>query len=392
MNLLNKATTLFFLLSPTINLSCETFTLYPKTKEIQGRALLSYINDVCHLDDSDEKFLGHSNIWESREIAQIFNRLGYIVDYIHYCDLDFTPTLNYDVCFDIHYNLQRLHPTLNKDCIKILHITTCHPHKIIQESIKRIDQLKKKKPIQKYYIERIHRPDLFLKSLECADYCSLIGNEITLSTFHPEDRNKITKVTVSASYLGENIKKENYVPAQKEFLWFFGSGALHKGLDLVLDVFKKNKNFKLNVIGDVKGQPAFWQLYKSELTEYENIKYNGFVKPSGEQFKEIIDKCFCFIAPSCSESISTAVATCLQVGLFPILSKNTGIDLPINCGIYLNELSEEEIEKAINISHNISSENLESQIKLCQEMAFNFYSRESFSKSMTNFLKKALKL
>lgn len=363
-------------------------TLYPKGKP-KGRVLFSYLADPLLWKDNDARFLGHSNNWESREIANVFLESGFIVDAINYNNTSFYPVYNYDVFFDIHYNLQRLMPFLNKNIIKILHITGSYPRFSVNAEIKRVDALEKTKKCY-YSPKRIVDVELFDRSLRFSGVCSLIGNDFVLNTYPKEFHNKITKVIVSASKLSYIKKQKDYVPAEKEFLWFFGGGAVHKGLDLVLDFFAKNTEYKLNVIGNVESEKDFFKIYKRELEELSNIKYHGFLYPSDNKFKQIVSKCFCFIAPSCSEGISPSVATLLQIGLYPIISRNTGIDLPVNCGIYLDNLSVISIKKSIEQVNSLKKLDLIKQIQACQNIAFNIYSRDAFYSRMKSFIEQSL--
>ena len=57
-------------------------TLIPKGN-IKGRVLFSYIPEPLLWKDNDRRFDGHSNKWESKEIARIFLDNEYIVDAIN---------------------------------------------------------------------------------------------------------------------------------------------------------------------------------------------------------------------------------------------------------------------------------------------------------------------
>ncbi|HSH31500.1 MAG TPA: glycosyltransferase, partial [Candidatus Saccharimonadales bacterium] len=173
-------------------------------------------------------------------------------------------------------------------------------------------------------------------------------------------------------------------------VWFFGGGAVHKGLDLVIDVFAKNPQLTLNIIGNLEQEQDFLNAYQYELSELPNITYHGPLNPAGKKFNDVTSRVFCFIAPSCSESISTAVATCLQLGLMPIISRDTGIDLPDGCGIYLESCSVEEIEAAVLKVSGMDNDSLTDQIARCQQTALRQYSREKFSQDMTRYLAKVL--
>ncbi len=364
----------------------DVVTIYPKTNNIRGRVLFSYLPFALLVKDEDPIFNSHSNVWESREIARVFTRLGYVVDAISYGNHSFLPVQDYDIVFDIDINLQRLMPFLKKDCIKILHMTGSYSRFQNQAEMKRVQDLERRKNV--FYTPK--RLDSFLelvdRSLNFSDKISLLGNDFVLNTFPKNIKDKMVKVPVSASKLNFVKESRTYVSNEREFLWYFGGGAVHKGLDLVLDVFLKNKDLKLNIVGNVKSEKDFWQVFEKELTDTPNIFYHGHLHPSSIEFETIIKKVFCFIAPSCSEGISPSVATCLQLGLFPIISRNTGVDLPRENGIYLENCSIDEIEKVVSDAYAMPRKDIEDQISECQKYALQKFSRDNFSKEMTSFI------
>jgi glycosyltransferase involved in cell wall biosynthesis len=333
--------------------------------------------------------MGHSNNWESREITNILRGLGEEVVGIDWTDRETTPSGEFNLIFDIDENLARLAPHF-PDGRKLLHLTGSYaPFQNTAEE-KRSESLFRRRGVRVKPRRIIPNLDKIEESIKVADACSLIGNEFTLSTYPEEYQPKISLVTVSASPAW--IKPpEGLIPEEKEFLWFFGGGALHKGLDLVLEVFANNPNLTLNVVGGVREEDDFFEAYKKELTELANIHLYGHLNPLGPEFKEIASKCFCFIAPSCSESISTAAATCLQVGLYPIVSRETGVDLLPGKGIFLRTCSIPEIEAALKKVYILPEDKLRGDIAALQQAALTRYSRENFSKSMREFMLKQLK-
>ncbi|NLF83430.1 MAG: glycosyltransferase [Candidatus Gastranaerophilales bacterium] len=271
-----------------------------------------------------------------------------------------------------------------------MHITgSYHPFQHNAE-MKRIKNLMKRRNACYAPKRTSDKTEIFEESLRIADICSLIGNNVTLETYPEKYRNKIYPITVSSSKLTAIKAEKDYLPAKREFLWFFSYGAVHKGLDLLLEIFAKNPEITLNIVGIVATEKDFMQIYENEMTRLPNIKYHGFLKPGSRKFRDIVKNVFCFIAPSASEGISPATSTCMQIGLFPIISKNAGIDLPAGCGIYLNDCAIEEIKEAINEVNRADERDLITQIKTCQQFAFKQYSREQFSKEMTSFIKRAL--
>lgn len=362
-----------------------------RERPAKGTVLFSYLDDPLLWPDDAPEFSMHSNLWESREIARIFTVLGYDVESIYWGNNRFVPSKEYAIVFDICHNLARLSPVLGKDTIKILHCTGSDPFYQNEAEQKRVDAVNLRRNGQYVSKRAVKDPELFRRSMIQADACSLIGNETTLRTYPEEFHGKTTLVPVSASDLGPNVKQPQlFVPAKREFLWFAGGGAVHKGLDLVLEVFAKNRDLTLNVVGNVAVEEDFLAMYRRELMELENIRYHGALEPAGATFATILKDSFCFIAPFCSESISTAVATCLQAGLYPIISRDTGATLPRGCGIYLDTCEISEIEEAVRTVTNMQAGLLREQIGRIQLDALESYSRVNFSRSMVSFLRQTL--
>ena len=96
-----------------------------KTSSLQKRGdiLISYTT-LPFLEP--KKISSHSNRWECQEITRIFNDRGFNVDIIDHTNKKFIPKKKYRYCLDISDNLERLNGYLNKDCIKIFHITGAH--------------------------------------------------------------------------------------------------------------------------------------------------------------------------------------------------------------------------------------------------------------------------
>jgi hypothetical protein len=363
-----------------------------ESRPIKGRVLFSYLPYALLYDADDKFFEGHTNKWESREIARIFQADGYEIDAIHYGNTKFQPRKKYDILFDIDAGLQRLSPLLPPGCKKILHLTGSYsPYQNAAEQ-QRIKNLQERRPGSIYAAKRqIKNPELTEKSLELADYCSLIGSPHTLQTYPQKYHRKISLVTVTASVMDKIKSAEEFVPPEKEFVWFAGGGAVHKGLDLLLEIFSRQPQFVLNIIGVLSNENDFLKIYDKEL-HLPNIHYHGPLNPNSEEFRAVVGKCFCFINPSCSESISTAAATCLFYGLYPILSRDTGIALPENCGRYLETCSLTEIEKNIREIYNLSDAELAGQIAITQQFARENFSREKFTTVIKKFFRETVKI
>lgn len=349
--------------------------------------LLSYLSYPLRWRDDNPGFLGHTNAWTSREIARIFVGRGLDVDAINYNDLVFHPRRTYDVAFDICWNLARLMPFFSPETTKILLCTGSDPYYQNSAELARIEEVNWRRAGSCQPRRVVANPEMSRRSMEVADACALNGNNHTLQTYPVNLREKMTLVTVCASPIGESVKGPgDFVPAQREFLWFNGSGAVHKGLDLVLEVFARNPDLRLNVVGNVVGEEDFVRVYHHELFDLPNVRYHGWLFPSSAAFRDVTRNCFCLVAPTCSEGISTAVVTCMQVGLYPIITRDSGVTLPWGCGMYLEKLEIDELEGRVLDATGLAANELSGQIGATQEFALGEFSHEAFHKRMSDFL------
>ncbi len=366
-------------------------TLPARSQPPRGRVLFSYLAQPLQWSEDDTRFGGHTNVWESREIARILCSFGYDVDAINWNDKQFVPWEKYDVCFDISTNLQRLAPFLDGRAIKILHRTGSDPFYQNEAEMARVRDLERRHQVHYSPKRLVAYPELERRSMQIADLCSLKGSSHTLRTYPTEFRHKIKLVQVSGCKVPSKLKKEcDFLPPKREFLWFFGSGAVHKGLDLLLEVFSRHREFTLNIVGKVDGEPDFLRVYHHELMELPNIKFHGQLRTDSARFREITKDVFCFIAPSCSEGLSPAVVTCMQIGLYPVISRDTGVSLPPGCGVYLEDCTIDEIETALLKVSQMKNNILRAEINRSQTYALTELSRGQFRETMKDFIANAL--
>ncbi len=363
---------------------------FPAGIKPKGHVLVSYIPDSLLYDTDDKRFLRHSNVWESREIVEIFTRNGYAVDAISWADSTFVPNRDYQLVFDIHLNLKRY---ANTGAYKLFHVTGSNPAFSNKAELERIKSLMARRGVVVAPRRTIKEGDieLFCDNLEAADAITLIGNEVTAATFPGNVQHKLNRVVPTGSYLSR-IRDVRRINLGKEFIWFNGTGAVHKGLDLVLEVFTRHPALVLHVVGPYLKETDFVAAYKHELTMCPNIISHGFLHPSSRKFQEITKHVIGFVSPSCSEGISTSAITCMQYGMIPILSKNSGIDLTQEMGYLLKKCTLEEIEEAVLSVVDKPEHEIKQMIAHNQEYALKKFSREEFSRIMENIISHSLQL
>lgn len=359
--------------------------LVPRWGSPSGFAVVSYLKTAF---EGGARLGGHSNVWEARVLVEWFLKKRFLVHVLDFNNRSYLPDREVDVVLDIESNLSRLKRYYSSGTIKIMHLTGSFPRFQNEAELSRIQDFKARHGVSLLPRRQVYNESDFVESIHLADACSLLGNAWTLSTYPTCYRQKISLIDVSASQL-LSVKSPREFLTGTEYLWFFGGGAVHKGLDLVIDAFSKLDHLTLNIVGDLESESDFFQFYKGSLKKL-NIRYWGYLDPSSDTFNEVARKCFSFIAPSCSESMSAACATLLRLGLFPVLSRQTGIDLPLGAGFYLETLSVNEIIDKIGLVEALSRDELHRQIRLIQQDANKRYCRENFKERTWNFLDRAV--
>lgn len=353
------------------------------------RALVSYLAAPVAWPANSAKFDGHSNAWESAELVRLLRMSGYELDAIDWFDDAFSGDAQYDLILDIHANLGRL---ARHGSRLVLHATGSHPSFSNAAECRRLSELAGRRGVLLRQRRGVspHAVEAFDESLRVADLVTLIGNETTLSTFDPTLRSKFRLVTVSGSRLPWT-RSASELPKPADFLWFAGSGAVHKGMDLVLEVFAKNPHLTLHCVGPYARELDFVRAYRRELLDLPNIISYGFLPTSSEKFLRIASRCCGFMMPSSSEGISPAAVTCLQFGLVPIISTRCGIDVPRGAGWVLESCTIESLSAALDEVCNTQPDVLRDMVYHSQRFALTAYSREAFSARMSDALSAVVK-
>lgn len=238
---------------------------------------------------------------------------------------------------------------------------------------------------------RRSRPDDCMdKSFAVADFAALIGNRQTLQTYPKEWRRQLTLVTTNTLNPPLIKTAEQICRSGNGFLWHFGHGAVHKGLDLVLEAFASMPLCRLHITAGLNNEPDFLKLYHRELFELPNITCHGFMDCQSAEFRSLLEQCFCFIAPSCAEGISPACAMLMKSGLYPVLSNNCGIDLPPGCGTILKNCTVSEIKQTVEKLAQTPHTKLLPQIQTCQQTALRLYSQDRFKQQLSDFIDKII--
>lgn len=283
----------------------------------EKKVLISYVTEPfrSRVDNS------HSNIVESLAIAGVFNKLGYKVDIYNFFSKKKVNYSDYNIVFGIGDFYENSLRNKNSNIIYIYYATGAYFEFQNAAEMSRIIQLYKRKGTLLNPVRFIKFPKYL--STQLSDAIITTGNEWTISTYIYSNM-PFYKVPVSV-YSISKVNFNRHIPiAKTKFIWLGSHGLVHKGLDLCIEAFKTFPDLELNIFGT--NEKKFFDIYKNELKQ-TNIIYHGFVDVLGNKFKEIAKTCMFSVYPSCSEGQSGSLLTTMSVGLIPIATVSSGVDL-----------------------------------------------------------------
>jgi glycosyltransferase involved in cell wall biosynthesis len=348
-------------------------------KAIEKTVLLSYVTFPFRCQPEDLTFFSHTSTFECLQIAKTWLCHGYNVDVIDWDNTWFLPGKDYSIFIDIHSNMERISPFLRKDCKKILHITGAHWRFQNEAEMKRLSDLNKRKKI----LIKPRRQVAPSQGIEFADCATILGNAFTRGTFAYSNK-PLYPIPLSTTIQYPFMEK-NFQKIRKNFLWLGSSGMVHKGLDLVLDVFAGLPDYHLTICGPVNEEPDFEKAYYKELYQSENIRTIGAIDIRSTQFLEIVQNTSALIYPSCSEGQAGSVITCMHAGLIPIISYESGVDID-NFGILLKDCSIDEIRASVIALSQKSDIELRDMAKRAWQYAQDNHTQEKFAQRYDRFV------
>lgn len=325
----------------------------------------------------------HTNVQESRIIANIFKELEFNIDIVHYTNQREIEYKKYDFIFGFGEPFEN--SFVDKNLKRIYYATGAHVCHQNYAEIKRVEEVNTK------YNSNILPKRLVLwnwsMSTSLSDTLIVIGNEWTKSTYEKYTEKPIFPINATA-FINENCKNiaREIEKTKKSFLWFGSSGLVHKGLDLCLEYFSEHSDLELHICGPMEDD--FKEIFVSYF-EKENIYFHGFTDVSSQNFIDIVSYCSFAILPTCSEGQATALLTTMGAGLIPIASKYSGVDIE-KLGFLIDELNVESIDNCIQKVIALDNEEIVHRSKESLEYISNNHSIVSFEENLKVLIYKAM--
>jgi len=345
------------------------------SRRARKRALLSYITHPFLAEERGENINRFSNSGLALSWVQVLNELGYIVDIIDWDNTHFTPDRQYDlVVFHGGKNFKNIYPCLTNKPI-IIHFLTGSYWKVNNQQEDR-----RRAAFKRRHGMDVPRDRYIYASEDEVNHVSnaiIVLGDPSMKTTYPRYRSLFT--INNASYPDDHFDKalKHYPEAKRNYLFFAGSGNVHKGLDLLIDSFKDlDEHLYIVTVLDRKVLSAF----RNEL-KLPNIHLLGEVGLRSPEFYEIMDKCAFVILPSCSEGQAGSVVEAMNQGLIPIVSKETRLDAR-SYGVVLENNKIETIKQTVRRMSAFKSKEVEKMAKRVRGVALKEHSPEKFRRDL----------
>lgn len=365
---------------------CEECVSLKPDGEFLGNVLLSLWIEPF-LSKNKTVSNSHAHNWRSLQIARTFLDLGYHVDVIDYRNGSFNPERKYAFFVAFRTNFERITKLLNADCMKIVCLDTAHWLFNNSASFRRGLALQQRKGVTLKGLRTVEANLAF----ECADYAIASGNQFTIGTYNYLQKPLFRMPYPSCSAYPWREGK-NYGSCRKNYLWFGSGGFIHKGLDLVLDVFAEKPDYHLYVCGPIEGEKDFESFYYRELYQTPNIHTVGWVDVDSPEFIALADKCVGLVYPSCAEGGGGSAITCMHAGLIPIVSYESSVDVDDSYGVILEECTINGIKHAVESVSGLSAGKLEEMSRKAWEFAQANHTKELFAREFRKTIERIAEL
>ena len=322
------------------------------------------------------------------EDARIACSLGYNVDIIDYECSCIRSDRKYDLFMGGISNIDMLQEgLLNEGCVRIARLAGSEPGFNDRKELERRQQMAVRRKAR-IAAERIG-DEVLRNAIGWFNAAFLIGNELTWQTYRSANAFVPPVHYIPNGGLLFDLIEDGRRSAKK-FLFFASSGQVHKGLDLLLEVFSTAcRDCELFVCSLFRQEQEFCQAYEQELFHTPNIHAIGFVDVQGEQFLDVAGQCGYVIIPSCAEGKIGSAMYPMSVGCVPILSRECGFDE--DEAILLRDCSLGCLEATVREYAAKDDEWLRRKSRYYHDIVKERYSREAFTEKFTSALKEVLR-
>lgn len=356
----------------------------PIQKSEPKRALVSYLVDPIIDELSGVPTVLFSNNGAGRSIPKVLNELGYIVDIINWDDTQ---------PIDGEYDLIICHGGKNFDALKQLKTSD---NKLVyystgsywkyhneQEQV-RLSYFRKRHNIP-YKLDREIKNTEELANTQ-ADAIIALGNKDTAKTY--TKFKKVYHIEGASMPINSPRILVTTTNPQKGFLFMAGPGNLHKGLDVLLDVWSTlPEDHHLHIVTFLDKE--FATIYHEQLYKTSNIHTYGYIQQRSKEFYNIIDQCQYSILLSCSEGSPGSVIESMCQGLLPIVSKQCHVSTH-SYGKVIPVVTVEHVAKTMQELSKVNSADIHKEQQSVAQWANAFFTVDKYEHTLRTIIQEVI--
>lgn len=330
----------------------------------------------------------HSVFLECYSAAEIFDARGYQVDVVDYSSEQVHDLREYHVFYGFGEPMEKsFYLYEEKPITRISYLNGCNPSYSNLVSALRVKRFYEDKGVLLPGSARLTHKSWRLQAI-ASDLLIVLGNSFVASTYLNE--NSMTNVRSLNAFFFDvfdiDLSQKDFDLARKHFLWFGSSGAIHKGLDLLIDIFSERCDIYLHICGLSPDEKDFLSFYDKTLENCQNIVNHGFIDITSQAFQKLMYLCGAVVFPSVSEGGAASVLNTLaNGGLIPIISKSTGLDLE-NYGIVFEKTCSGVVEQKINGFMKLSKSAIEEMSYEVKKHVRDVYSYKEYLENLDKLI------
>ena len=362
-----------------------TFNVFHK--EYKKYALVSYITAPFKIGNQYR----HNNEKAVQEIARLMDELGYVVDVINCTDTREYSYEKYSAIIgfgDPFCNSFATNPTAKRIYYGTGMEVSSHNYGAIQ----RLKDFYSKHKVWLTESSRLVNQTWSLQT-QAVDGIVTYGNEVIKNSYRKYYNGPIFplhnvhfKFRDSVEVLAE---KKDWKIARNNFFFIIGAGAVHKGFDVVLDLFAKHPDWELHIGAPIGREKRFFDIYK-EILSLPNIHHYGFIDMTSNEYLDLVKKCGFYLSPTVSEGCPTSVVNiCSNGKCIPIATKESGLEGGFE--IPIESISVKELEKSILLAQAKSDAELEEISTAAYKYFTTVHSLENYRKELKTAVSAILK-
>jgi hypothetical protein len=304
--------------------------------------------------------LKHSNQTEAVEMADVFHELGYQVDVINHDSPMAIDYANYEVLFGWGVPFENLYLRETSRFPRTILYMPGAPAAIANAAgLRRLEAVYRRRGVWLPQSARLWPMGIGYEAQ--VDGIIALGNAVNAEPYRAVTGRPVHELPLF--YLPvldpeAMLRNRDLARTRRHFLWFAGTGLVHKGLDLVLEAFGRHPELDLHVYGRIELEPGFVRAFHHELRELPNVHVGGYLGLGSPGFRAALLKSAFVICPSCSEaSCSSVLNVCGNGGNIPLLTRACAIDLH-DFGIQIESTTVGAVEAALAEAGSLSHEEL----------------------------------